>query len=86
MRKNPIHVIGWLDKRGYNMIKEWIKYFLTWLVFTTGLVITIISGLLSLYYSLGKGDIYNLIISAAFIPFGTALAVTAWKYKEDQYN
>ena len=68
------------------MIKEWIKYFLTWLVFTTGLVIAIISGVLSLYYLLGTEDIYNLIISALFIPLGTALAVTSWKYKEDQYD
>ena len=68
------------------MIKEWIKYFLTWLVFTTGLVIAIISGVLSLYYLLGTEDVYNLIVSALFIPLGTALAVTSWKYKEDQYN
>ena len=68
------------------MIKEWIKYFLTWLVFTTGLVIAIISGVLSLYYLLATVDIFNLIVSALFIPFGTALAVTAWKYKEDQYD
>lgn len=82
MRRNLIHVIGELD----NMIKEWIKYFLTWLVFTTGLVIAIISGVLSLYYLLATVDIFNLIVSALFIPFGTALAVTAWKYKEDQYD
>lgn len=68
------------------MIKEWIKYFLIWLVFTTGLVIAIISGVLSLYYLLGTEDVYNLIVSALFIPLGTALAVTSWKYKEDQYN
>lgn len=85
MRKNPIHVIGWLDKRGYNMIKEWIKYFLTWLVFTAGLVITVISIMLSLYY-LVEENMFNIVISALFIPFGTALAVTSWKYKEDQYD
>ena len=68
------------------MVKEWIKYFLTWLVFTTGLVIAIISGVLSLYYLLGTEDVYNLIVSALFIPLGTALAVTSWKYKEDQYD
>ena len=85
MRRNLIHVIGELDKRGYNMIKEWIKYFLTWLVFTAGLVITVISIMLSLYY-LVEENMFNLIISALFIPFGSALAVTAWKYKEDQYD
>lgn len=68
------------------MIIEWIKYFLTWLVFTTGVVITIISGMLSLYYLLAIADIFNLVVSALFIPFGTALAVTAWKYKKDQYD
>ena len=68
------------------MIKEWIKYFLTWLIFTTGVVITIISGMLSLYYLLATVDIFNLIVSALFIPLGTALAVTSWKYKEDQYD
>ena len=67
-------------------MKEWIKYFLTWLVFTAGLVMTVISGMLALYYLMGTEDIYNLIISALFIPFGSALAVTAWKYKEDQYD
>ena len=67
------------------MIKEWIKYFLTWLVFTAGLVITVISIMLSVYY-LVEENMFNLIISALFIPFGTALAVTSWKYKEDQYN
>ena len=66
-------------------MKEWIKYFLTWLVFTTGLVMTIISGMLSLYY-LVEENMFNIVVSALFIPFGTALAVTAWKYKEDQYN
>ena len=67
-------------------MKEWIKYFLTWLVFTAGLVMTIISGMLSLYYLLVTVDIFNLIVSALFIPLGTALAVTSWKYKEDQYD
>ena len=67
------------------MIKEWIKYFLTWLVFTAGLVITVISIMLSVYY-LVEENMFNLIISALFIPFGTALAVTSWKYKEDQYD
>lgn len=81
MKRNQIHVIGELD----NMIKEWIKYFLTWLVFTAGLVITVISIMLSLYY-LVEENMFNLIVSALFIPFGTALAVTAWKYKEDQYD
>ena len=82
MKRNQIHVVGKLD----NIMKEWIKYFLTWLVFTAGLVMTVISGMLSLYYLMGTEDIYNLIISALFIPFGSALAVTAWKYKEDQYD
>lgn len=82
MRRNLIHVIGELD----NIMKEWIKYFLTWLVFTAGLVMTIISGMLSLYYLLVTVDIFNLIVSALFIPLGSALAVTAWKYKEDQYD
>ena len=68
------------------MIEEWIKYFLTWLVFTTGVVITIISGMLSLYYLLAIADIFNLVVSALFIPFGTALAVTSWKYKVDNYD
>ena len=68
------------------MIIEWIKYFLTWLVFTTGVVIAIISGMLSLYYLLAITDIFNLVVSALFIPLGIALAVTAWKYKEDQYD
>lgn len=81
MKRNQIPVIGELD----NMIKEWIKYFLTWLVFTAGLVITVISIMLSLYY-LVEENMFNIVISALFIPFGTALAVTAWKYKEDQYN
>ena len=81
MKRNQILVIGELD----NMIKEWIKYFLTWLVFTTGLVITVISIMLSLYY-LVEENMFNIIVSALFIPFGTALAVTSWKYKEDQYN
>ena len=81
MKRNQIHVIGELD----NMIKEWIKYFLTWLVFTAGLVITVISIMLSVYY-LVEENMFNLIISALFIPFGTALAVTSWKYKEDQYD
>ena len=85
MKRNQILVIGELDKRGYNMIKEWIKYFLTWLVFTAGLVITVISIMLSVYY-LVEENMFNLIISALFIPFGTALAVTSWKYKEDQYD
>lgn len=67
------------------MIKEWIKYFLTWLVFTAGLVITVISIMLSIYY-LVEENMFNIVISALFIPFGTALAVTAWKYKEDQYD
>ena len=67
------------------MIKEWIKYFLTWLVFTAGLVITVISIMLSLYY-LVEENMFNIIVSALFIPFGTALAVTSWKYKEDQYD
>lgn len=67
-------------------MKEWIKYFLTWLVFTAGVVITIIGGMLSLYYLLATVDIFNLIVSALFIPLGTALAVTSWKYKEDQYD
>ena len=67
------------------MIKEWIKYFLTWLVFTAGLVITVISIMLSLYY-LVEENMFNIVISALFIPFGTALAVTSWKYKEDQYD
>ena len=60
-------------------MKEWIKYFLTWLVFTAGLVMTIISGMLSLYYLLVTVDIFNLIVSALFIPLGTALAVTSQK-------
>lgn len=81
MKRNQIPVIGELD----NMIKEWIKYFLTWLVFTAGLVITVISIMLSLYY-LVEENMFNIVISALFIPFGTALAVTAWKYKEDQYD
>ena len=81
MKRNLIHVIGELD----NMIKEWIKYFLTWLVFTAGLVITVISIMLSLYY-LVEENMFNIIVSALFIPFGTALAVTSWKYKEDQYD
>lgn len=81
MKRNLIHVIGELD----NMIKEWIKYFLTWLVFTAGLVITVISIMLSLYY-LVEENMLNIVVSALFIPFGTALAVTAWKYKEDQYD
>lgn len=81
MKRNLIHVIGELD----NMIKEWIKYFLTWLVFTAGLVITVISIMLSIYY-LVEENMFNIVISALFIPFGTALAVTAWKYKEDQYG
>ena len=81
MKRNQILVIGELD----NMIKEWIKYFLTWLVFTAGLVITVISIMLSVYY-LVEENMFNLIISALFIPFGTALAVTSWKYKEDQYD
>lgn len=81
MKRSQIPVIGELD----NMIKEWIKYFLTWLVFTTGLVITVISIMLSLYY-LVEENMFNIVISALFIPFGTALAVTSWKYKEDQYN
>ena len=81
MKRNQILVIGELD----NMIKEWIKYFLTWLVFTAGLVITVISIMLSLYY-LVEENMFNIIISALFISFGTALAVTAWKYKEDQYD
>lgn len=85
MKRNLIHVIGELDKKGYNMIKEWIKYFLTWLVFTAGLVITVISIMLSIYY-LVEENMFNIVISALFIPFGTALAVTAWKYKEDQYD
>ena len=67
------------------MIKEWIKYFLTWLVFTAGLVITVISIMLSIYY-LVEENMFNIIASALFIPFGTALAVTSWKYKEDQYD
>ena len=67
------------------MIKEWIKYFLTWLVFTAGLVITVISIMLSLYY-LVEENMLNIVVSALFIPFGTALAVTSWKYKEDQYD
>ena len=66
-------------------MKEWIKYFLTWLVFTAGLVITVISIMLSLYY-LVEENMFNIIVSALFIPFGTALAVTSWKYKEDQYD
>ena len=81
MKRNLIHVIGELD----NMIKEWIKYFLTWLVFTAGLVITVISIMLSLYY-LVEENMFNIVISALFIPLGTALAVTSWKYKEDQYD
>ena len=81
MKRNLIHVIGELD----NMIKEWIKYFLTWLVFTAGLVITVISIMLSIYY-LVEENMFNIVISALFIPFGTALAVTSWKYKEDQYD
>ena len=81
MKRNQIHVIGELD----NMIKEWIKYFLTWLVFTAGLVITVISIMLSLYY-LVEENMLNIVVSALFIPFGTALAVTSWKYKEDQYD
>ena len=85
MKRNQIPVIGELDKRGYNMIKEWIKYFLTWLVFTAGLVITVISIMLSLYY-LVEENMFNIVVSALFIPFGTALAVTSWKYKEDQYD
>ena len=85
MKRNLMHVIGELDKRGYNMIKEWIKYFLTWLVFTAGLVITVISIMLSLYY-LVEENMLNIVVSALFIPFGTALAVTSWKYKEDQYD
>ena len=67
------------------MIIEWIQYFFTWLVFTAGLVITVISIMLSVYY-LVEENMFNLIISALFIPFGTALAVTSWKYKEDQYD
>ena len=66
-------------------MKEWIKYFLTWLVFTAGLVITVISIMLSIYY-LVEENMFNIVISALFIPFGTALAVTSWKYKEDQYD
>ena len=66
-------------------MKEWIKYFLTWLVFTAGLVITVISIMLSLYY-LVEENMLNIVVSALFIPFGTALAVTSWKYKEDQYD
>ena len=66
-------------------MNEWVKYFLTWLVFTAGLVITVISIMLSVYY-LVEENMFNLIISALFIPFGTALAVTSWKYKEDQYD
>ena len=85
MRQNLIHVIGELDKRGNNMIKEWIKYFLAWLVFTFGIVITVISIVISLYY-LVEENMFNIIISALFIPFGTALAVTSWKYIEDKYN
>ena len=81
MKRNQIPVIGELD----NMIKEWIKYFLTWLVFTAGLVITVISIMLSLYY-LVEENMFNIVISALFIPFGTALAVTSWKYIEDKYN
>ena len=68
------------------MIIEWIQYFFTWLVFTVGVVMTIISGMLSLYFLLITVDIFNLIVSALFIPFGTALAVTSWKYKEDNYD
>ena len=68
------------------MIIEWIQYFFTWLVFTVGVVMAIISGMLSLYFLLITVDIFNLIISALFIPFGTALAVTSWKYKEDNYD
>ena len=86
MKRNLIHVIGELDKRGNNMIIEWIQYFFTWLVFTVGVVMTIISGMLSLYFLLITVDIFNLIVSALFIPLGTALAVTSWKYKEDNYD
>lgn len=68
------------------MIIEWIQYFFTWLVFTVGVVMAIISGMLSLYFLLITVDIFNLIVSALFIPLGTALAVTSWKYKEDNYD
>ena len=68
------------------MIIEWIQYFFTWLVFTVGVVMTIISGMLSLYFLLITVDIFHLIVSALFIPLGTALAVTSWKYKEDNYD
>ena len=85
MRQNLIHVIGELDKRGNNMMKEWIEYFLAWLVFISGIVIAAISIILSLYY-LKEKIMFGLVISALFIPFGTALAVTSWKYIEDKYN
>ena len=85
MKRNQIPVIGELDKRGNNMMKEWIEYFLAWLVFISGIVIAAISIILSLYY-LKEKIMFGLVISALFIPFGTALAVTSWKYIEDKYN
>ena len=85
MRQNLIHVIGELDKRGNNMMKEWIEYFLAWLVFISGIVIAAISIILSLYY-LKEKIMFGLVISALFIPFWTALAVTSWKYIKDKYN
>lgn len=66
-------------------MKEWIEYFLAWLVFISGIVIAAISIILSLYY-LKEKIMFGLVISALFIPFGTALAVTSWKYIEDKYN
>ena len=62
-----------------------IKYFISWFLFVLGIVMAVVAGIMTLWFSI-EVDFFSMIISAIFIPFGVALGCTSWKYLEVNYK